>query len=165
MTEFADPLKMIRSVYSHINAESHEINLADDSKCRWVGFSCVGCNDEYITWQCPVKVLRDPVSHNYSGDDRVLLGLVRTQEGRISIRDAVNRFVTNKRAIQKFSQIKSSNHNPLLEDPNAEIKMLEGLFMDESARRTTADDSTIIEMLRISFLSNIPNRYNRKPVI
>jgi chorismate mutase len=165
MTEFPDPLRMLRSVYSHIEAANHEINLADDSKRRWIGFSCVGCNDEYITWQCPTEAFEGMQDHRYSMGDRLLIDLIRNQEGRISVRDAINRLVLVRTTAKKFSQIKSSNHTPLVSDPNSEVRMLESLFTDREAELTNSNDDTIITILRKSFRYNIPNRYNREPVI
>jgi len=167
MTEFVDPLKMVRSVYSHVDSENHEINLADDSKRRWFGFSCVGCNDEYVTWQCSGKALGCLMVYEHPGEDQLLLKLVSTQAGRISIRDALNRLVQFRVTAKIFSQMKSNAvhaSNPL-DDPSTEVEILEDMLMDDAARLTTSSDKTLINSLKTSFRNNIPSRYNRRPVI
>jgi hypothetical protein len=99
------------------------------------------------------------------GEDQLLLSLVSNQPGRISIRDAINRLVHLRGTAKKFAQIKSPVHHPLETDPNAEVKMLEGLFMDKDAELVTSNDTIIVNALKNSFRSNIPSRYNREPVI
>lgn len=163
MTAFNDPLKMLRSLYSHADAMNHQINLADDSKRRWVGFSCVGCIDEYITWECPVQIIESHVTlGEYSGEDRLLVSFMRDQTGRTTIREAINRYVFHKVTTERLND--HLNKKPV-ETTESEIRLLEDMFMDDSEKQVLCNEEVIIEVLSRSFRNNIPSRYEREPVI
>jgi hypothetical protein len=162
---FDDPIKVLRSVYSHVEDTSHTINLADDSKRRWVGFSCAGCLDEYITWGCPVITMPDyQLRERYNAEEVILVNFMRNQEGRIVIREALNRYAFHKITTQQLQgQLdEKSGAGPTTEN---EIKLLENMFMEESDKQVVSNEEAIIEILSRSFRNNIPSRYERTPVI
>jgi len=162
MTEFNDPLRMIRSMFSHVDAMEHPINLVEDSRRRWFGFSCAGCNEEYMTWICPAQALEDRAIFEYDGEDAILLNLMMTNVGRSTTCDAVNRHI-NRRTTS--NRLRAGIIRKPGQDSAEEIKMLENLFLKEGEKQVFENEELIIKILADSFRSNIPSRYNRDPVI
>jgi hypothetical protein len=162
---FDDPIKALRSVYSHVEATNHTVNLADDSKRRWVGFSCAGCLDEYITWGCPVITIEGyQIRELYNAEEALLVNFMRNQEGRTTIREALNRYAFHEVTVH---QLQRRLDGKIESGPTSldEIKLLEDMFMDEFEKQTLSNEEVIIELLAKSFRNSIPSRYERPPVI
>ena len=165
MNRFNDPIKVLRSVYSHVEATNHTVNLADDSKKRWVGFSCAGCLDEYITWGCSLLAMEDyKLRELYNAEESILLNFMRTQEGRTTIREALNRYAFHKTTTQELQRHLDGKSDAAPTTEN-EIRLLENMFLDASERQTLCNEDVIIDILAKSFRNSIPSRYERPPVI
>ena len=165
MNRFNDPIKVLRSVYSHVEATNHTVNLADDSKKRWVGFSCAGCLDEYITWGCPAITIEGyQIRELYNAEEALLLNFMRTQDGRTTIREALNRYAFHKSTTVQLQRQLDGKEGAVPTTEN-EIRLLEDMFMCESERQTLYKEDVIIDILAKSFRNSIPSRYERPPVI
>jgi hypothetical protein len=162
---FNNPIEVLRNVYSHVEITNHTVNLADDSKRRWVGFSCAGCLDEYVTWGCPViNMLEYQLRELYNAEEALLVNFMRTQDGRIIIREALNRYAFHKITTQQLQRQLDEKTGAAPTTEN-EIKLLENIFMEESDKQVVCNEEAIIEILSRSFRNNIPSRYERTPVI
>lgn len=164
MTIFNEPLQALRSLFNHVEVENHLVNLANDSRRRWVGFSCAGSNHEYLTWACPAETIVSRNPRDYDGEDGWLLCLMSDQKGRIAIIQAVNHHIQQR---LNYERLRAN----LIVKPGTsdleQMQLLESILMQEEAEVNllVEYEQRIWEALTKSFRTNIPSRYERKPVI
>jgi hypothetical protein len=146
MTEFRDPLGLLISLYSHVDATNHRVNLTEESRHLWVGFSCADCNDGYKTWTTPIE------SHfEYPEIYDPLVKLMCTLTGRTKLQWVINQYSDRRRLISTFRAEVS---------PENEINALEKLWVP-----TMEYETVILNLLDQNYRSGIKSRYLRDPVI
>jgi hypothetical protein len=159
MSEFQDPLELLRSVYSHIDEKNHLVNLTGDYQRTWWGFSCVDCNNEYTTWVCPIEILESYRTREYQGECAALMRLMSNPVGRSLIREAINRS-----SQYRLNLIQNKLTKNLSMSEMDEIHLLESLYMKEG-QNLADQDLRIIEALEQNYRMGVKSRYHRKPVI
>jgi hypothetical protein len=100
----------------------------------------------------------------YNAEEALLVNFMRTQDGRIIIREALNRYAFHKITTQQLQRQLDEKTGAAPTTEN-EIKLLENIFMEESDKQVVCNEEAIIEILSRSFRNNIPSRYERTPVI